>query len=176
MALLDVDFDVVQGVFVCHIPHGADPLYRPPHPADGRWQHGHILEAFYLADAPATAWAEWYRALAAAGLPPARALPRDLWRWRIDLKLVALLDSNERLRRVGLRPPLPTARQWPACQDIGDALHDEGYEALLVASAARPSRRNLVVFRTERELAGCTPQRPPTPITDEPPIPRGMRT
>ncbi|MHB1534728.1 MAG: RES domain-containing protein [Acidimicrobiales bacterium] len=81
--------------------------YQPPHPGDGRWQHGNVVEAWYLADEPATAWAEWYRALAGTGLPPARALPRDLWRWSVDLERVALLDSEERLERVGLAMALP---------------------------------------------------------------------
>ena len=79
MPKFDVDVGAVRGVFVRHIPHGGDPLYQAPHPADGRWQHGSVIEAWYLADEPATAWAEWYRALAGTGLPPARALPRDLW-------------------------------------------------------------------------------------------------
>jgi len=173
---LDVDAGEVHDVFVRHISHGADPLYEPPDPAHGRWQHGVTIAAWYLADEPATAWAEWYRALAGTGLPPAQALPRDLWRWRIDLDHVALLDDDRRLGRVGLPPPLPTQGQWPACQDVGDAVHAEGYEALLVASAARPGRRNLVVFRTAHHLTGCTPQPPPTEITDVPLVPRGMRT
>ena len=176
MPALNVDEGAVHGVFVRHVPGGADPLYEPPDPADGRWQHGAVVEAFYLADEPATAWAEWYRALAGLGLPPARGLPRDLWRWRIDLDRVALLDSDERLARVGLPPPLRTDTQWPACQDIGDALHHAGYQALLVASAARPEHRNLIVFRTARQLAGCTPQPPPTTLTDAPSVPQGMRT
>jgi RES domain-containing protein len=173
---LDVDVGAIHGSFVRHIPHGGNPLYQPPHPAHGRWQHGDMIEAWYLADEPATAWAEWYRALAGTGLPPARALPRDLWRWRIDLGRVALLDSEERLERVSLPMALPTQQQWPACQDVGDALHQEGYEALLVVSAARPEHRNLVVFRTNREVTGCRPLPPPTEIADAPPVPSGMRT
>jgi len=173
---LDIDTGSVHGVFVRHIPDGGDPLYEPPEPADGRWQRGATVAAWYLADEPDTAWAEWYRALAGTGLPPGQALPRELWRWRIDLDRVALLDDDRRLARVDLSPPSPTQRQWPACQDIGDALHHEGYDALLVASAARPEHRNLVVFRTEHRVTGCTPQPPPTLVIAAPPVPRGMRT
>ncbi len=176
MTPLDVDVGDIHGVFVRHIPHGADPIYQPPDPADGRWQHGAVTEAWYFADEPATAWAEWYRALAGTGLPPVRALPRDLWRWRIDLDRVALLDDDARLARVGLPPPLPLQRQWAACQDLGDSLHHEGYDALLVASAARPGHRNPVVFRPNRELPGCTPLPPPEAVADVPPVPLGMRT
>jgi len=173
---LDVDEDSIHDVFVRHIPHGADPLYWPPDPPDGRWQHGGTIAAWYLADEPATAWAEWYRALAGTGLPPGHTPPRDLWRWRVDLEDVALLDDEKRLHRVGLPPPRPTAHQWPAFQAIGDQLHRDGYQGILVASAARPSHRNLVVFRSTRQIAGCIPQPPPSPITDAPPVPRGMRT
>lgn len=176
MPPLDVDVDHVHGVFARHIPHGADPLFEPPDPADGRWQHGSLIEAWYFADEPDTAWAEWYRALAGTGMPPSHALPRDLWHWHVDLDRVALLDTDERLARLGLPPPLPTQKQWPAFQKVGEALHDEGYEALLYASAARPRHRNLVVFRTDRQLDGCTPQPPPTQVADAPSVPRGLRT
>lgn len=176
MSSLDVDTGSVHGFFVRHIPHGGDPLYEPPEPADGRWQRGSSIAACYLADEPGTAWAEWYRALAGTGLPPVRAMPRDLWRWRIDVGRVALLDDDSRLSRVGLPPPLPTVRQWSACQNVGEALQRDGYDALLVASAARPEHRNLVVFRATRQITGCTPQPPPAPIMDIPPVPRGMRT
>ena len=173
---LDVDTGSIHDFFVRHIPHGGDPFYQPSEPADGRWQHGATVAAWYFADEPDTAWAEWYRALAGTGLPPAQALPRDLWRWRIDLDRVALLDDDTRLARVGLPPPQPTQQQWPAYQNVGDALHDEGYDALVVASAARPTHRNLVVFRSEDDPAGCTPQPPPTLTTDVPLVPKGMRT
>lgn len=176
MAALDVDVGAVRGVFVRHIPHGASPLYQPPDPADGRWQRGTAIAAWYFADEPATAWAEWYRALAGTGLPPARGLPRDLWRWRIDLDHVAMLDDDARLARVGLPAPLPTQAQWPPCQTIGEALHVAGFQAVLVAAAARPQHQNLVVFRPGREVAGCSPQPPPSPVTAAPPVPRGMRT
>jgi len=35
-----------------------------------------------------------------------------------------LVDSDERLERVGLPAPLPTASQWPACPTIGDEPDD----------------------------------------------------
>ena len=176
MSGLDVDAGTVRDVFVRHIPHGADPLHQPSHPADGRWQRGRLIEAWYVADEPGTAWAEWYRALAGTGVSPVHTLPRDLWRWRIDLDRVALLDSDERLARTGLAAPLPASAQWPAFQAVGEALHSEGFAALLVASAARPEHRNLVVFRPQRLVAGCTPQPPPMKIDVAPPVPRGLRT
>lgn len=176
MPRLDVDVGAVHDVYVRHAPHGATPFYQPLDPADGRWQRGRAIEAWYFADEPDTAWAEWYRAVAATGLPPSHALPRDLWHWRIDLDRVALLDSDQRLARVGLPPPLPTQSQWAACQAVGEALHGEGFEAILFAAAARPAHRNLVVFRPSVHVPGCNPQPPPMPVHEAPLVPRGMRT
>jgi hypothetical protein len=102
VAGLDVDAGVVDASFYRHIPHDADPLYQPVDPADGRWQHGAVIEGWYLADTPETAWAEWYRALAELAIPPERMLPRDLWPWSVEIEQVALLDTPERLARVGL--------------------------------------------------------------------------
>jgi hypothetical protein len=94
---LDVDAISLAGIWYRQIPAGADPLYRPPHPADSRWQRGSIVDAIYLADSEPTAWAEWYRALAEAALPPGRALPRDLWRWQVDLPASAARPEGRTL-------------------------------------------------------------------------------
>jgi hypothetical protein len=176
VAALDVDEQAVSGEVVRHIPGGGDPLYAPPHPADNRWQRGSVIAAWYFADEEGTAWAEWYRALAGTGLPPGRAMPRDLWRWTIDLPRVALLDTQDRLDRVGLPAPLPSASQWPAFQAVGEALYADGVDGILVVSAARPGSTNLVVFRPTREVAGCTPSPPPDEHAEPPPVPTGMAT
>jgi hypothetical protein len=74
---LDVEAIALAGVWFRQIQAGGDPLYRPPEPADSGWQRGEIVEALYFADNEATVWAEWYRAVAEAALPPQQALPRD---------------------------------------------------------------------------------------------------
>jgi len=48
----------VTGTWLRHIPAGSDPLYRPPTPADGRWQRGARIEGIYLAAEEATVWAD----------------------------------------------------------------------------------------------------------------------
>ena len=163
----------LAGVWYRQIPAGGDPLYRPPDPGDSRWQHGSVVEAVYFAESEPTVWAEWYRALAEAALPPAQGLPRDLWRWRIKLPRVADLTD---LDAAGLPPLTPSRRQWPAFQAVGERLHAEGWPALVSASAARPEGRTLCVFRTTRAIAGCTPLRPPVTVPDPPLVPTGMRT
>jgi hypothetical protein len=170
---LDVEPIALAGVWYRQLPAGGDPLYRPPDPGDSRWQRGSVVEAIYFADCEATAWAEWYRALAEAALPPGQGLPRDLWRWRIKLPRAANLSD---LDRVGLPPMIPSRRQWPAFQAVGESLHAAGWPALVGASAARPEGRTLCVFRTKRDLPGCMPLPPPTRVPEPPPVPTGMRT
>ena len=150
--------------------------HEPPHPADNRWQRGSVVEALYFADSEETAWAEWYRGLAEAALPPRRALPRDLWRWEISLPRVADLTDDERLARVGLPGLHPTRAQWPAFQAVGERLHRDGWAALVSASAARPAGRTLCVFRVARIVPGTRPIPPPATVDEPPVVPRGLRT
>jgi hypothetical protein len=172
---LDVDPTAVSGTWFRHVAAGLGAYHRPPDPADNRWQRGSVIDALYFADSEATAWAEWYRFLAEAGLPPRQALPRDLWRWRIELR-VADLGDDHRLARVGLPPLTPSRSQWPAFQAVGEQLHRDGWPALVAASAARPQGRTLCVFRPGTRVAGTWPLRPPTTVADPPAVPRGLRT
>ena len=105
-------------------------------------------------------WAEWYRWLAEAGLPPQHGLPRDAWQWEISLPDVADLSDDTRLARVGLPLLEPTRLQWATFQPVGEQLHADGWPALLAASAARPAGRVLCVFRTMRVASGRTSWRP----------------
>lgn len=118
-------------------------------PPDNRWQRGHVVDAIYLADSEATVWAEWYRHLAENGIPPERALPRDLWRWRIDVE-VADLRSQENLARVDLPLPRPGRSTWPPFQAVGEGLWREGCRGLVAPSAARPAGQTLCLFREEQ--------------------------
>jgi RES domain len=173
---LDLDSAPQAGIWWRHVPAGGDVLYEPPEPADNRWQRGSVVEALYFADSEETMWAEWYRWLAEAGLPPQQGLPRDVWRWQIALPDVADLSDNARLARVGLPPLEPTRLQWPRFQAVGEQLHADGWPALVAASAARPAGRVLCVFRTSRVVPGTQPLPPPTSVRHAPVVPTGMRT
>jgi hypothetical protein len=173
---LDVDPTSLSGIWFRRVPAGAGVHHRPPDPADNCWQRGAVVDALYLADSEATAWAEWYRYLAEAALPPRQALPRDLWRWEVSLPVVADLTDDSRLARVELPPLLPTRRQWPSFQAVGERLHADGWPALVSASAARPEGRALCVFRTAREVPGTQPVPPPTTVSEPPVVPTGIRT
>jgi hypothetical protein len=160
----------LAGVWFRQLPAGADPLASPPDPPDGRWQRASVVGAIYFADSPATVWAEWYRALAEAALPPAMALPRDLWQWEIDLPRVADAGS------AGLPPLAPARRQWPPFQAFGEQLFADGWPALVSASAARTEGRVLCLFRTAHAIEGAAPLPPPERVSDPPVVPTGLRT
>jgi hypothetical protein len=168
----------VTGTWLRHIPAGGDPLYRPPTPADGRWQRGANVEGIYLAAEEAAVWAEWYRWLAELEIEPLHGLPRELWRYRANLTSVADLTGAETLIALGLTSAQPTRAQWPAFQDIGEQLHAEGCDGLLYSSAARPDGLCLCVFRTITTDATprLEPIPPPQHITTPPTPPRGLRT
>lgn len=117
---MDVDATPIAGIWFRHVPAGSDVFHEPPHPADNRWQRGSVVEALYFADSEQTVWAEWYRYLAEAALPPQQGLPRDLWRWEISLPDVADLGDDSRLARVGLPGLQPTRLHWPKFQPIGE--------------------------------------------------------
>lgn len=159
------------------MPASTDVLALADDPANGRWQRGSVVEGLYFADSPETAWAEWYRYLAEAGLRPEHGLPRDLWRWEISLADVADLRDDDAPRRVGLRVPRPTRSDWPSLQNVGERLFGEGWPALVGPSAARPDGGQvLCVFRTSKDVPGSQPVPPPETYEEAPAVPRGLRT
>jgi RES domain-containing protein len=149
----------------------------PGHPApDGRWQRGEQLAALYVAQDPDTVWAEWYRALAGLGEPPGRRLPRDLWRFSVNLHRVADLSRSASLAALGLPDPKPDRAQWPAFQDAGARLAAAGFEGVLFRSSARPAGLCVCVFGTGDGFAGVRPDGTPKRISTAPVPRRGMRT
>jgi hypothetical protein len=144
-------------------------------PGDSRWQRGDVVDALYLAGDEETMWAEWYRALAEGGVPPLRALPRDVWRYRVPALRVADLSDVERLARVGLAMPVPGRRNWPNYQAVGEAASREGWEGLVSVSAARPAGRVLCLFVDRGRVPAKAVGR--RRVVAEPPVPpTGMRT
>ena len=165
----------VAGTWYRHVPAGAAPM--PGHPApDGRWQRGEQVAGLYLAQDPDTVWAEWYRALAELGEAPDSRLPRDLWRFRVQLEQVADLSQLAALRALGLPAMVPDRSQWPAFQDAGARLAEARFRAVLFRSSARPAGLCLCVFATEDGFPGITPVGPPERVPAPPAPPRGMRT
>lgn len=173
---LDVGTAIVEGQWWRHVPAGVGPARRPEPPGDNRWQHGHVVDALYLVDNEAGAWAEWYRHLAEAAMPPHVALPRDLWCYDVAPLEVADLSNASRLARVGLAIPQPGRRSWPPYQAVGEQLWREGWRGLVAPSAARPKSRVLVVYlkrgAVPAEVAPAASKR----VTEAPVPPTGMQT
>jgi len=96
----------VLGEWLRHAAAGLPPLPPREDAPDNRGQRCRVVDALYLAESEATVWAEWYRHLAESGIPPQRALPRDLWRWSVETE-VADLGTEEKLAELGLRRPRP---------------------------------------------------------------------
>lgn len=142
---------------------------------DGRWQRGSEIDALYLADEEATAWAEWYRHLAELGVPPDQWLPTYLWTWKVDVE-VADLSTEKRLRKVGLTSPRPGRRSWRQFQKVGEMLRAERWGGLLAPSAAHRGGLVLCLFRESSSVQGASPLPPPRKITAAPTPPTGMRT
>ena len=174
--ILDVEPTTVTGRWWRHVPAGADPLRRPSPPADNRWQRGSIVDAAYLAEDEACVWAEWYRHLAEAAIPPARALPRDLWCYQITELQVADLSDAARLTRVGLSAPRPGRRGWRPYQAVGEQLHLDGRRGLIAPSAARPASLVLAVFISTGALPDDVVPIASTQVADVPVPPTDMRT
>ncbi len=176
MAALDVDATSVAGSWYRHVPAGIDPARRPQPVGDNRWQRGRVIDAIYLADSAACAWAEWYRHLAEAGVPPNVAMPRDLWRYEVAPLQVADLSSADRLARVGLPLPRPGRRGWSAFQEVGEQLYREGWLGLLTPSAARPASQVVAIFLRDAVAPPELTAVEQTHVTQPPAPPTGMRT
>lgn len=166
----------VSGTWKRHIPSGGDVHYQADPPADYRWQRGSAVDALYFASDEDTAWAEWLRAAAELGVPPSQLLPRDMWEWEISLPDVADLSTSDQLTQVGLSPPEPDRKEWPEFQSVGEALHAEGWPALIAPSAARSQGFVLCVFRESVVVPGTVPLPPPTTHDELPYVPKGLRT
>ena len=175
-----------------HIPAGGEALFRPEHPATGRWQRGEVVEGFYLAGGEQTAWSEWYRALAELGIPPMRQMPRDLWRFDVSIERVADLSDADKLGGVGLPLPVPNRRQWPKFQEVGEGLWKTGWTAILYPAASRgrspvnasegrsPANAQgdlaLCLFRQATKTPGVVPSAPPERHNEPPAPPSNLRT
>jgi hypothetical protein len=175
-AALDVDAVDPAGTWLRHIPRLADPGVRPQPPGDNRWQRGAVVDAIYLADDEQTLWAEWYRHLAERGIPPMRQLPRDVWRHQVQTLNVADLSEANRLTPIGLTLPTPGRKAWPAYQEVGETLWNEGWHGLLAPSAARPSGLVLSLFVEDPTNLPAQPVPPPKVVSEPPAPPTGMLT
>ena len=143
---------------------------------DARWQTGAVVRGLYLADCEDTAWAEWLRATAEQGVPPASRLPRAMCPLEVDLDGIADLTSLRLLTRLGLGPMRPTQAQWANTQPAGERLWRDGAAGILSPSAAHEGHTVLTAFRTGPDVLGVLEGNPVTVHDVIPRIPTGLRT
>ena len=154
---LDVDRVSVDGVWHRHLPHRGKVWWWSEPAPDGRWQRGSEVAGFYLADSHDTAWAEWHRQIEELALRPEDQLPRDLWRFEVDVDAIADLRSEKQLERVGLALPTPKRRESPSRQSVSDFMTKGGKDCApqapllpLARSSASSAGR-----KTSRESSHC---------------------
>lgn len=136
-----------------------------------------MIDALYLAEREDAMWAEWYRHLAEAEVPPMASLPRDVWEFAVTDVRVADLSDEEHLARVGLSLPVPGSRSWPPYQKVGMQLHRDGWRGLVAPSSAHPASLVLCVFLPAGDLpADAKPARRVRTVEEPPAPPTGMRT
>jgi RES domain-containing protein len=172
---LSVAAIAVRGRWLKHTYPGSPALPQREPPPDSRWQRGEVLDALYLADSEATAWAEWYRHLAERMIPPLAQMPRELWTWQVNAN-VADLSTPEKLAAVELSPPTPDRTGWQRYQRVGEQLAKDGWPGLLAPSAAREDGKVLCLFRDTHGVLGAKPLPPPRRVREPPPPPTGLRT
>lgn len=106
----DIAAIAVRGLWIKHTYPGSLALpEREPAP-DNRWQRGDVIDALYLAEDEETAWAEWHRHLAERMIPPLAQMPRELWKWEVDVEVTACWSTPAPRRR----------RACPCCQPAGE--------------------------------------------------------
>jgi len=135
-----------------------------------------VVRGLYLADSEDTAWAEWLRATAEQGAPPASRLPRAMCPLEVDLDGIADLTRPRQLTRLGLGTMRPTQAQWADTQPVGERLWRDGAAGILSPSAAHEGHTVLTVFRTGPDVPGVVEANPVTVHDVIPRIPTGLRT
>jgi len=103
-------------------------------------------------------------------------MPRDTWKIAVNVTDIADLTAPGELAAHGIAELLPTRRQWPSTQPVGEAAYHDGFRGLLAPSAARAGGRVLTIFRPLPALPGLRAVPPPRHYTELPPLPRGLRT
>ena len=135
-----------------------------------------MVRGLYLADSEDTAWAEWLRATAEQGAPPASRLPRAMCPLEVDLDGIADLTRPRQLTRLGLGTMRPTQAQWADTQPVGERLWRDGAAGILSPSAAHEGHTVLTVFRPGPDMPGVVEANPVTVHDVIPRIPTGLRT
>jgi len=121
----------------------------------GRWNPPGVFHALYASLDESTALEEARQQNLRQGVPPWMALPLVLTAIEVDLEPVLDLVDGHTRRTLGVSRKRMLAESWwteqelrreALTQAIGRLARDLGFVGLLVPSAARASRANMVIF------------------------------
>jgi RES domain-containing protein len=104
----------------------------------GRWNPPESFACLYLALDAETVADELHRLAARQSLRPDDLVPRELHLFDVRLQAVLDLRSVENQEALGLTIDVIRADDASACQQVGEAAHYLGVEAVIAPSAAGP--------------------------------------
>ena len=141
---------IFSGVVWRHVPRGAHPLHVGfILKAGGRWNRQGRYGCLYTSLSREGALAEYRKYLlrsALAGIPR----PRDLVSIEVRrVEPVLDLTLEREQRRLGISLEILTGdepRDLDACLEVADWVRSQGYQGLLVPSAAAAGEVNLVIY------------------------------
>jgi RES domain-containing protein len=131
------------------VREGRDPLAtRGSLKAGGRFNPPGEFGALYTSLESATAAQEMARGLRQRGIDPQQFPEGAWWVYELEVELESVLDLTDPnvLERIGIQQDSLTGAEINATREIAAQAREQGFEALLVPSAAVPSSKNLVVF------------------------------
>ena len=101
----------------------------------GRYNSPHSFPVIYLCSSRPCVVAELTRQAERQRLPVADLLPRELWRIVVDLTKVLDLTDRVTLRGLGIKASDLVRDDLALTRDIGEAAHEQRYQAIRCASA-----------------------------------------
>ena len=139
----------VSAVIFRIVREGLDPLGTAGSlEAGGRFNPPHEFGALYASLQATTAAKEVARGLRQRGVDPAGFPESAWWIYELEVTSESVLDLTdpEVLQKAGIQQGSLTGADISATQEIARQARTQGYEALLVPSAAAPGSKNLVLF------------------------------
>lgn len=131
------------------VRQGLDPLATTGSlKAGGRFNPPNEFGALYTSLDATSAVQEVARGLKMRAVDPAQFPEGAWWVYELEVQLESVLDltNSEVLRKTAIAASSLTGSDLTATRRIAAEAREQGYEALLVPSAAAPESKNLVIF------------------------------
>ena len=139
----------VKAVVYRVVRDGVDPLGTVGSlRAGGRFNPPGEFGALYTSLDPVTASKEVARGLRQRGIDPSQFPAGSWWIYELEVETEGVLDltNPEILQRIEVKSEALTRDELNTPRNIAAEARSNGFEALLVPSAAAPGSKNLVVF------------------------------